>query len=76
LCVWYASARRPLLVNITGDMVRRCKVEMPTVDALAEIEAGHISVIADQPGFAGRGARFFKRISVRNLERIPIPTTR
>lgn len=61
---------RPLLVNIWATWCAPCKAEMPTLDALAELEAGRISVIAVSQDLAGRKpvAAFFKRAAITNLE--------
>lgn len=84
-------AGRPLLVNIWATWCVPCRVEMPTIDALAKLEEGRISVIAVNQDL--QGARpamdFFRRIGIRNLEpysdpdnalsaaydAIPLPTT-
>lgn len=63
-------AGRPLLVNLWATWCAPCKAEMPTIDALAQREAGRISVIAVNQDL--QGARpamdFFRAAGVRNLE--------
>ena len=63
-------AGRPLLVNIWATWCGPCKVEMPTIDALAEIEAGRMSVIAVSQDLEGRTPvrNFFKAARIENLE--------
>ena len=63
-------AGRPLLVNIWATWCAPCKAEMPTIDALAELEAGNMSVIAVSQDLEGRAVvtDFFKRATIRNLE--------
>ncbi|NJM51116.1 MAG: TlpA family protein disulfide reductase [Sphingomonadales bacterium] len=63
-------AGRPLLVNIWATWCAPCKAEMPTIDALAEIEAGTMSVIAVSQDLQGRAPvlDFFKQSGIRNLE--------
>ena len=63
-------AGRPLLVNLWATWCAPCKAEMPTLDALAELEEGRISVIAVSQDLEGRApvAAFFKETAVKNLE--------
>ena len=61
---------RPLLVNIWATWCAPCKAEMPTLDALAVLEEGRISVIAVSQDLQGRKpvATFFKSAKIENLE--------
>jgi thiol-disulfide isomerase/thioredoxin len=61
---------RPLLVNIWATWCAPCKVEMPTLDALAALEQGKMSVIAVSQDLQGRVPvqAFFKATKVENLE--------
>jgi thiol-disulfide isomerase/thioredoxin len=63
-------AGRPLLVNFWATWCVPCRVEMPTLDALAELEAGKISVIAVAQDLQGRKkvVPFFQETGVTNLE--------
>jgi thiol-disulfide isomerase/thioredoxin len=63
-------AGRPLLVNIWATWCGPCKVEMPTLDALAELEAGKVTVIAVAQDLQGRKAvlPFFENTGITNLE--------
>jgi thiol-disulfide isomerase/thioredoxin len=63
-------AGRPLLVNIWATWCAPCKVEMPTLDALAALEEGKMSVIAISQDLEGRAPvqAFFKASKVANLE--------
>lgn len=63
-------AGRPLLVNIWATWCAPCKAEMPTLDALAVLEEGRISVIAVSQDLQGRKpvAVFFKSAAIANLE--------
>jgi thiol-disulfide isomerase/thioredoxin len=63
-------AGRPLLVNLWATWCAPCKAEMPTLDALAALEEGKISVIAVSQDLEGRApvAAFFKETAVKNLE--------
>jgi thiol-disulfide isomerase/thioredoxin len=63
-------AGRPLLLNIWATYCLPCKVEMPTLDALAELEAGKISVIAVAQDPTGRKVvgPFFQKAGIVNLE--------
>ncbi len=61
---------RPLLVNIWATWCAPCKAEMPTLDALAVLEEGRVSVIAVSQDLEGRKpvAAFFKTAAIANLE--------
>ena len=61
---------RPLLVNIWATWCAPCKAEMPTLDALAELEEGRVSVIAVSQDLAGRKPvrAFFDKAKIANLE--------
>lgn len=63
-------AGRPLLVNFWATWCVPCKVEMPTLDALAELEAGKVTVIAVAQDLQGRKKvlPFFEQTGVTNLE--------
>ena len=63
-------AGRPLLVNVWATWCAPCKAEMPTLDALATLEAGRISVIAVSQDLAGRKpvSEFFRNTGIQNLE--------
>jgi thiol-disulfide isomerase/thioredoxin len=63
-------AGRPLLVNFWATWCVPCKVEMPTLDALAELEAGKVTVIAIAQDLQGRAKvlPFFEATNVANLE--------
>ena len=63
-------AGRPLLVNIWATWCVPCKAEMPTLDALASIEQGKLSVIAISQDLQGRKPvrEFFDRAGIQNLE--------
>jgi thiol-disulfide isomerase/thioredoxin len=63
-------AGRPLLVNIWATWCAPCKAEMPTLDALAALEAGRISVIAVSQDLQGRTPvlAFFRETGIQNLE--------
>lgn len=63
-------AGRPLLLNLWATWCAPCKAEMPTLDALAELEEGRISVIALSQDLEGRKpvAEFFKSADIGNLE--------
>ena len=63
-------AGRPLLVNLWATWCAPCKAEMPTLDALAALEEGRLSVIAVSQDLEGRKpvAEFFKNTGVQNLE--------
>jgi thiol-disulfide isomerase/thioredoxin len=63
-------AGRPLLVNIWATWCAPCKVEMPTLDALAVLEEGKVSVITVSQDLEGRVPvqAFFKSTGIENLE--------
>jgi thiol-disulfide isomerase/thioredoxin len=63
-------AGRPMLLNLWATWCAPCKAEMPTLDALAALEEGRISIIAVSQDLEGRApvAAFFKSAGVRNLE--------
>lgn len=63
-------AGRPLLVNLWATWCAPCKAEMPTLDALAALEGGRISVIAVSQDLEGRKpvSEFFKTAGIENLE--------
>jgi thiol-disulfide isomerase/thioredoxin len=63
-------AGRPLLVNLWATWCVPCKIEMPTLDALAELEAGKVSVIAISQDLKGREPvrAFFEKAGIINLE--------
>jgi thiol-disulfide isomerase/thioredoxin len=63
-------AGRPLLVNLWATWCGPCKVEMPTLDALAELEAGKVTVIAVSQDLKGRKPvqAFFATTGIFNLE--------
>lgn len=63
-------AGRPLLVNIWATWCAPCKVEMPTLDALAALEAGKVSVITVSQDLEGRKPvqAFYKTAKIENLE--------
>jgi thiol-disulfide isomerase/thioredoxin len=63
-------AGRPLLVNLWATWCAPCKAEMPTLDALAALEEGRISVIAVSQDLEGRRpvSAFFKSAGIENLE--------
>ena len=71
-------AGRPLLVNIWATYCIPCKIEMPTLDALAELEAGNITVIAVAQDLQGRKVvgPFFERTAIKNLEPFIAPSNR
>ena len=71
-------AGRPLLVNIWATYCIPCKIEMPTLDALAELEAGKITVIAVAQDLQGRKVvlPFFQRTVITNLEPYIDPSNR
>ena len=61
---------RPLLVNIWATWCAPCKAEMPTLDALAVLEEGRVSVIAVSQDLEGHKPvrRFFDQAAIVNLE--------
>lgn len=63
-------AGRPLLVNLWATWCAPCKAEMPTLDALAALEEGRVSVIAVSQDLQGRKpvSAFFEKAGIENLE--------
>lgn len=63
-------AGRPLLVNLWATWCAPCKAEMPTLDALAALEEGQITVIAVSQDLQGRKPvrAFFDSARIVNLE--------
>jgi thiol-disulfide isomerase/thioredoxin len=63
-------AGRPLLVNLWATWCAPCKAEMPTLDALAALEEGRVSVIAVSQDLQGRKpvTVFFESTGIENLE--------
>jgi thiol-disulfide isomerase/thioredoxin len=63
-------AGRPLLVNLWATWCAPCKAEMPTLDALAALEEGRVSVIAVSQDLNGRAPvrTFFESAQITNLE--------
>jgi thiol-disulfide isomerase/thioredoxin len=63
-------AGRPLLVNLWATWCIPCRVEMPTLDALAALESGKVTVIAVAQDLQGRKKvlPFFAETGVQNLE--------
>lgn len=63
-------AGRPLLVNIWATWCAPCKAEMPTLDALAALEQGRMSVIAVSQDLTGHKPvrAFFDQAAIANLE--------
>jgi thiol-disulfide isomerase/thioredoxin len=63
-------AGRPLLVNLWATWCAPCKAEMPTLNALAELEDGAITVIAVSQDLQGREPvrAFFDAARITNLE--------
>lgn len=61
---------RPLLVNLWATWCAPCKAEMPTLDALAALEEGRVSVIAVSQDLQGlKPVRaFFEQAAIANLE--------
>jgi thiol-disulfide isomerase/thioredoxin len=61
---------RPLLVNFWATWCGPCKIEMPTLDALAELESGKVTVIAIAQDMKGRAPvrAFFDETGIANLE--------
>jgi thiol-disulfide isomerase/thioredoxin len=71
-------AGRPLLVNLWATWCAPCKAEMPTLDALAALEEGKISVIAVSQDLEGRKPvrAFFETAGIANLEPFIDPDNR
>ncbi|MBL0924469.1 MAG: TlpA family protein disulfide reductase [Sphingomonadaceae bacterium] len=63
-------AGKPLLVNIWATWCAPCKAEMPTLDALAALEKGQLSVIAVSQDLQGSKPvlAFFNDTGIGNLE--------
>lgn len=63
-------AGRPLLVNLWATWCAPCKAEMPTLDALATLEEGKMTVIAVSQDLQGRKPvrSFFESAQITNLE--------
>lgn len=63
-------AGRPLLVNLWATWCAPCKAEMPTLDVLAALEEGRVSVIAVSQDLQGRKPvrAFFDTAAIANLE--------
>ncbi len=63
-------AGRPLLVNLWATWCAPCKAEMPTLDSLAVLEEGEVSVIAVSQDLQGLKPvrRFFDSAGIVNLE--------
>jgi thiol-disulfide isomerase/thioredoxin len=63
-------AGRPLLVNLWATWCAPCKAEMPTLDALAALEEGEVTVIAVSQDLQGRKPvrSFFDSARIVNLE--------
>jgi thiol-disulfide isomerase/thioredoxin len=61
---------KPLLLNIWATWCAPCKAEMPTLDALAELEKDRMKVIAVSQDLEGRTpvTAFFTETGVKNLE--------
>lgn len=63
-------AGRPVLVNIWATWCAPCKAEMPTLDSLAALEKGQVSVIAVSQDLQGSKPvlAFFNDVGIKNLE--------
>ena len=61
---------RPLLVNIWATWCAPCKAEMPTLDALAALDEGKLTVLAVSQDLEGHKpvTAFFQTAKVTNLE--------
>ena len=61
---------RPLLVNLWATWCAPCKAEMPTLDALVQLEEGEITVIVVSQDLQGRKPvrAFFDSARIVNLE--------
>ena len=61
---------KPLLLNIWATWCAPCKAEMPTLDALAQLEKDWMNVIVVSQDLEGRAPvlAFFKEIGVKNLQ--------
>ncbi|MGL5839226.1 MAG: TlpA family protein disulfide reductase [Sphingorhabdus sp.] len=71
-------AGRPLLVNLWATWCAPCKAEMPTLDTLAALEEGQVTVIAVSQDLEGRKPvrAFFDRAAITNLEPFTDPQNR
>lgn len=71
-------AGRPLLVNLWATWCAPCKAEMPTLDALAALEEGEVTVIAVSQDMQGRKPvrSFFDTARIANLEPFTDPENR
>jgi thiol-disulfide isomerase/thioredoxin len=71
-------AGRPLLVNLWATWCAPCKAEMPTLDALAALEEGEVSVIVVSQDLQGRKPvrAFFDSARIANLEPFTDPENR
>ncbi len=71
-------AGRPLLVNLWATWCGPCKAEMPTLDALAALEEGEVSVIVVSQDLQGRKPvrAFFEAAQIGNLEPFTDPENR
>jgi thiol-disulfide isomerase/thioredoxin len=69
---------RPLLVNLWATWCAPCKAEMPTLDTLAALEEGEVSVIAVSQDLQGRNPvrAFFESTQIANLEPFIDPDNR
>lgn len=63
-------AGRPLLVNLWATWCVPCVKEMPTLDALASLEEGRVTVVAVSQDLKGRTPvrAFFDKAKIANLE--------
>ncbi len=63
-------AGRPVLVNIWATWCAPCKAEMPTLDALASLEEGTVTVVAVSQDLQGRNPvrQYFASADIVNLE--------
>ena len=61
---------KPLLLNIWATWCAPCKAEMPTLDALAQLEKDRMNVIVVSQDLEGRAPvlAFFKETGVKNLQ--------
>lgn len=71
-------AGRPLLVNLWASWCAPCKAEMPTLDNLAALEEGQVTVIAVSQDLQGSkaAAPFFAAARIANLELYTDPQNR
>lgn len=63
-------AGRPVLVNLWATWCAPCKAEMPTLDALAALDEGKLTVLAVSQDLEGRKpvSAFFAAAKIANLE--------